>query len=210
MNDQINLNWVKRLVWALPLVVTVLMPGVGAVVALVITLVALYVFKEARKPVLSFVHRSWAFCIFWGVVAGLGIHIAFTWGIDPMLAMLTGSNIDLSAYDSVKGNIAAFASLLAVGILFGGVIEEFIYRGFIIGWGSQLFGSRSSPLLVIVSGSIFGIAHLYQGLTGVISTGLIGMCFGFLYLAFNKKLLPAMVAHMVVNILGVTSLYLGI
>lgn len=40
-------------------------------------------------------------------------------------------------------------------------------------------------------------------------TGVVGFTFGLLYLAVDKKLAPVIVAHMVVNALGVAALYRG-
>ena len=57
---------------------------------------------------------------------------------------------------------------------------------------------------------MFGAAHLYQGLSGAISTGLIGLGFALLYVGTGKKLLAPVLAHMVVDAIGVTQLYLGI
>jgi len=210
MNSIDQSTWIRRGVWALALLVTVLVPGPGVFIALAIALGALYAFKDARRPTVAFVTRSWVFCMLIGITAGVGIHVVFAWLIEPLIEALTDSTIDLTTYAEVEGDLVAFLMLLAVGIVVGGIGEEFIYRGFVIGWGTRLFGGRSGPLLALLSGAVFGIAHWYQGVAGVVSTGLIGVSFGFLYLALDKKLLPVMVAHTVVNILGITSIYLGV
>lgn len=200
----------KLAAWAVPLIVTLFIPGIGALFALASVVISLFVFKEARQPTLALVYRSWGLSILIGVAAGIIIYFAFFYLVEPLIEIMVGSNIDLSSYEAVEGNIPNFLILLAVGILFGGVIEEFIYRGFVIGWGTTLFGERSGILLVFVSGTVFGIAHWYQGIAGVLSTGLIGILLGLIYLATGKKLLPIMLVHMVNNILGVTAIYLGI
>lgn len=45
--------------------------------------------------------------------------------------------------------------------------------------------------------------------TGVLVTGLVGLCFGLFYLWLGRSLLPVIVAHMTVNAWGITGLYLG-
>jgi membrane protease YdiL (CAAX protease family) len=57
---------------------------------------------------------------------------------------------------------------------------------------------------------VFGITHLYQGWTGVCSTGIIGLGYGFTYLATGRNLLTSIFAHMTLNAIGATELYLGI
>ena len=81
--------------------------------------------------------------------------------------------------------------------------------GFVIGWGTQLFGDKSGLLLAFLSAAAFGAAHLYQGIAGVLSTGLTGLIFGILYLLTGRKLLPVVLAHMTVNFIGITQIYLG-
>jgi membrane protease YdiL (CAAX protease family) len=57
---------------------------------------------------------------------------------------------------------------------------------------------------------VFGAAHVYQGLSGAISTGLIGLGFALLYVGTGKRLLAPVLAHMTLDAIGVTQLYLGI
>lgn len=199
----------RWIAWLLPLIVALLLPGAGAIVALLLVLLTLVAIRDARAPTLALLARSWQFSVLAGIAAGTLIHFAFELSIDPAIERATGSAIDLSAYAQVEDNLAAFAALLALGLAFGGVAEELVYRGFIIGWGTRLFGNRTGPLLALVSAAAFGAAHLYQGMAGVLSTGLIGASLGALYLALDKKLLPAIVAHMTINAFGITSLYLG-
>ena len=89
---------------------------------------------------------------------------------EPLLQQWVGP-IKLDSFDNVRGNLANYLVLLALGFVYGGVVEEVIYRGFVIGWGSVLFGPRSVIPLVLLSSAVFGAGHLYQGLSGAISTG---------------------------------------
>ncbi len=64
--------------------------------------------------------------------------------------------------------------------------------------------------LVVLSSAVFGAAHLYQGLSGAISTGLIGLGFALLYVGTGRKLLAPALAHMTLDAIGITQIYLGI
>ena len=108
-----------------------------------------------------------------------------------------------------QDNFANYLVLLAIGLVFGGVVEEIVFRGLVIGWEAISFGERAAVPLLLLSSVVFGLGHLYQGWSGVISTGLTGLAFGAIYLAAGRKLLPAMLAHMTLDAIGITMLYLG-
>jgi hypothetical protein len=77
-----------------------------------------------------------------------------------------------------------------------GVVEEIIYRGFVI-WFLALF----MPVwgAVIVSSVAFGLAHSYQGLSGSIRCGLVGLAFALLYVLSGTIWVP-IVGHAILDI----------
>jgi len=79
-----------------------------------------------------------------------------------------------------------------------GICEEVLYRGF-LPW----FLAQWMPFWVamMVSGVLFGLAHAYQGRTGVIKTGLIGIAFGGLTL-LAQSIVPAILLHIAVDALN--------
>jgi hypothetical protein len=193
-----------------PLLPALFLPGFGVLISLAIVIAVLVAVKPSRGPALALRYggaiRSFAI----GIAVGAAIALAFDFLVEPLVELLTGSPIDLESMANVEGNLVNFLILLALGLLFGGIAEELIFRGFVVGWGCALFGERAGPWLVLLSASVFGAAHLYQGLSGMITTGLIGLLFGILYLSVGRKLLPCIAAHMTVNAYGITQIYLGI
>ena len=79
-----------------------------------------------------------------------------------------------------------------------GICEEVLYRGF-LPW----FLATWMPfwLAMIVSGVIFGFGHLYQGTSGVLKTGALGILLGGLTL-LSGSILPAMVVHVAIDALN--------
>lgn len=79
--------------------------------------------------------------------------------------------------------------------LTAGICEELLYRGF-LAW----FLATWMPLwaALLVSGVLFGLAHLYQGVTGVLKTGLIGIVFGGITL-LTGSIIWAMILHTAVD-----------
>lgn len=193
----------------LPLLPAVLVPGLGVLISLAIVVTVLIFLHSARAPTLALRDRSVGASVAIGIAAGLGVVLVFGLIVEPVIERLTGSSVDLAALEGIEGDLGAFLLLLALGLLFGGIVEEVIFRGYVVGWGTALFGARAAPWLVLLSAVVFGVSHLYQGVAGMFATGLVGLAFGLLYLWMNCRLLPVIVAHMTVNAYGITMLYLG-
>ena len=82
--------------------------------------------------------------------------------------------------------------------LTAGFCEELLFRGFLIWVLQPLVGLW---LAAALSALLFGAAHAYQGLPGVIRTGLFGLVFTAIVL-LTRSLWPAIVLHAVVDALG--------
>lgn len=81
-----------------------------------------------------------------------------------------------------------------------GVTEEFIFRGVLI-YTLSLYSDASPVTLAIVAGLLFGLAHAYQGLVGMVMTGIVGVGFGVLYVAMGV-LWPIMVLHVLLDLIA--------
>ena len=200
----------KRALWALPLLAPLLISGIGALFSVAIVVIAIFTVKSAYAPTMTLVWRGWGPSLALGAAVGVATALGFALLVDPVLSAVTGEPVDLSSFAAVEGNLPNYLVLLAIGLLFGGIAEELVFRGFVIGWGAELFGKPMALPLAVVSACVFGLAHMYQGWTGVISTGLVGLIFGVLYVACGRRLLPAIMAHATNNFIGVTAIYLGI
>lgn len=80
-----------------------------------------------------------------------------------------------------------------------GICEEVLYRGFFLVVVAALAPSLGDPLLVLAGGLAFGLAHFYQGVTGVVSTAVLGGAFSYLFLATGSLLLPV-VLHALIDL----------
>ena len=80
--------------------------------------------------------------------------------------------------------------------LTAGLCEEFLYRGFAMAAltraGLPVWG------VVLLSSVLFGLAHLYQGRGGIVSTLIIGTVFGTARIAYDG-LVPVMAWHFAVD-----------
>lgn len=80
-----------------------------------------------------------------------------------------------------------------------GTCEEIVYRGFLMAYLSWLLPGVSSGWIVVLSAVAFGVAHAYQGVRGVVLTGIVGATLGALVVA-SGSLLPAIVVHALVDL----------
>jgi uncharacterized protein len=80
-----------------------------------------------------------------------------------------------------------------------GLCEEWLYRGFLLAVVSALAGGAPTAVLVAVAGAAFGLAHAYQGVTGIVTTGVLGAVLAALYLGTGSLLLPV-VLHALIDL----------
>lgn len=132
--------------------------------------------------------------------------------ITPIIEKLVGQTIDLRALDGLRGSLVNY--LLFIGFMwvvaaFG---EEFIYRGFLIERTGAVFSGTMTAkwLLALFSALLFGMAHRYQGLAGMITTGMIGFAFGAIFLLSQKRLWLTIITHGLYDVIGITLIYLDI
>jgi membrane protease YdiL (CAAX protease family) len=89
-------------------------------------------------------------------------------------------------------------SFLALALT-AGVCEEFLYRGFAM----AVIGKTGLPTGVVILSSaiLFGLAHLYQGRAGFVSTMVLGILFGISRAALGS-LLPVIAWHVGVDVVA--------
>ena len=80
-----------------------------------------------------------------------------------------------------------------------GVCEEFLYRGFAMGALAHM--GVPAWAVVILTAILFGLAHAYQGRSGILGTFVMGVLFGVLRLTYDT-LVPVMVMHTAVDLVA--------
>jgi CAAX protease family protein len=78
-----------------------------------------------------------------------------------------------------------------------GFCEEFLYRGWLLNLTGAFFHSVWIGLLI--SSIFFGFAHIYQGRSAILITGILGLVFGLIYIA-SGSLLPSQFLHTFLDI----------
>jgi membrane protease YdiL (CAAX protease family) len=132
--------------------------------------------------------------------------------VEPLLAQFTGELPDVSMFASLVGDERQLLFWLAVSWTLAAFMEEMVFRGWLSARAAELFGlTRGAWIAAIIATSvIFGVAHLYQGTSGVIATSITGLLFGAAYLASGRHLWCAILAHGLLDTIGSVMIYLGI
>jgi membrane protease YdiL (CAAX protease family) len=98
----------------------------------------------------------------------------------------------------ITPNTPGELALFMLMSLSAGVWEELVYRGFLVWFLVPLMGLSGA---VAISALIFGLAHLYQGIRGFVTSGIIGLIFAAFYL-LTASLWWLMAVHAAIDIAG--------
>jgi membrane protease YdiL (CAAX protease family) len=141
-------------------------------------------------------------------IDSIAIKIPFAW----ILALITAvAYISWTAYGNpvVRQNLFRFNWFKLIGIyaaISSGILEEIFFRHMVMDW---LHGAGVNVALQIaVSALLFGIVHGVWGLFArnkkfilgaVASTTTLGLLLAVTYIVGSRNVLPAIVAHMMIN-----------
>jgi len=124
--------------------------------------------------------------------------------IAPVLERLTGEALDLSIFKALQGNQLLLMVFLAVSWTEAAFIEEMFFRGYLFNRITDLVGNEKLGILVALFGTslVFGAAHAYQGITGMVDTFLGGLVLGLLYLFARRNLWLPILTHGIIDTVG--------
>ncbi|MFC4633239.1 CPBP family intramembrane glutamic endopeptidase [Dokdonia ponticola] len=135
----------------------------------------------------------------------------YAYALVPGTTKLTGQPIDYSEFSSLIGNLPACAVLLVYIWISAAFGEEIIWRGYFMRHFVRFFGDRIPVLVVniILFGIVFGYLHSYQGITGQIVTGIIGMILAFIFYKRKYNLWFNIAIHGFFDTIAVIYMYNG-
>jgi uncharacterized protein len=142
-----------------------------------------------------------------------GYQFASLYLVEPAIARATTGELpDVSMFRSLVGDERQLLFWLGASWTVAAFVEEMVYRGWLTARVAELarYSKRGWIVAVVVTSLLFGLAHLYQGISGVIATGLTGLIFGAAYLASGRNLWCAILAHGFTDTIGFMMIYLGV
>lgn len=155
---------------------------------------------------------SWTFTLLAGSVGAMGgIMLGFYLAL--ALSTLGLPQADLSLFtDILTGNTVLYIEVMIFTVWGTAAVgEELFARGFLLHRFAQVFeGAPAAGLwAALAQSAFFGLAHIYQGPSGVIITMVLGLWLAGLYFLTGRNLLAPMIAHGLINTYSITLIYLG-
>jgi membrane protease YdiL (CAAX protease family) len=152
--------------------------------------------------------RGWLRALLVGLAWGAGLY-AVSWGT-TWLGERVGLEYVRDAF-RVESTLSWLA-WLAGGLLAGAFGEELVYRGWLLerverglaGWLPEAWATRAA---VLVGALVFGAQHAYQGEIAVVTVTLLGVGLGLAFLRTGRNLVVPVVAHGLLDVVGLTELY---
>ncbi|QHL89630.1 CPBP family intramembrane metalloprotease [Sphingomonas changnyeongensis] len=143
---------------------------------------ALFVLPAEFAPIAAMIRaRIGALDLSADHLIGSGISFGTGVAITMIVAIRTGKSIGAGDFDALRPRNRAELGWGALLSLNAGIGEELFFRLVLPLLFTDLAGD---PLLGFALATIaFGLAHAYQGVVGVLTTGLIGAFLAFVYLA---------------------------
>jgi membrane protease YdiL (CAAX protease family) len=148
-----------------------------------------------------------------GLLVGVAYQFVGLYVVEPMLARATSGELpDVSAFRSIVGDEMRLAFWLVLVWTLAAFMEELVFRGWIMTRVAEIgnFSRRAWLAAATISSALFGAVHLYQGVSGVVATGLTGLVFACLYFATGRNLWASILAHGFMDTAGFVMIYLGL
>lgn len=149
------------------------------------------------------------------VITSTILILLLSYFLRQLITEITNENPNLDAFKDVRGNPEGLLVGLLITWIFGAFGEELLFRGFVINSlykilpEEHLNNTVKWIIALIITSIMAGIGHLYQGITGMILTGIIGFLFGLVYLFSNRNLWASILTHGLYDTVAFIMLFFG-
>lgn len=145
-------------------------------------------------------------------LVALGLFAFYVFALVPGITKLTGTPIDYSSFDQLRGNLpACLIALLLVwsATAFG---EEVIFRGYFMRQFVKFFGESkiSIALNIVLFACFFGFMHSQQGITGQLVTGIVGALLALIFYLRKYDLWFIIAVHGFFDTIALICIYFGL
>jgi uncharacterized protein len=142
-----------------------------------------------------------------GFAYGMGIGAVIMLALTPLLLRMVRRRSEKTVAAATSRFLPDFSYLLpvtprerwlfALVAISAGICEELVFRGWLLNALHSIHAENWT--LVVLAAAIFGAAHFYQEVAGVIMTLVLGLIFCGLYVASGNLLVP-IVLHTILDL----------
>lgn len=187
------------------------LPFVKMIVSAIVVIIYATLNKEQFSSIGFSQPASWLASLVQSIFLAVVIVALVMYIIGPAVEYLTNETIDLTVYSPLVGNPQLFMRYLVIGWVIGGICEELVFRGFLLERIAHYIpGKWGVVMAILLTSTLFGYLHSYQGLSGQLTTGIIGAMLGTIYLVSGRHLLLAILTHGMVNTISFSMAYFEI
>ncbi len=155
--------------------------------------------------------RSWSLAIFGGLLASASAQFLGLRVLSPALLRLRGEALQTGSLAFLHGNFAAYLFLLVFTWPLAAVLEEMVYRGYLLNRMFDLLGRRKLAIAIslVLNALIFSLAHGRYTFDFILTSLPMGLLEGCLYLASGRNLWTSIITHGMANTISFTLAFLG-
>lgn len=130
-------------------------------------------------------------------------------GVQQLAATYIDAPVDLSKFAALHKNLPMLLAVLASVWITASFFEEIVYRGFLLGRLIDLLGNGRTAAIaaVVLHALLFAVMHSYQGLLGVLTTGVVAIVFGVFFLILKRNLWALIITHGLIDTLNALQFY---
>ena len=178
---------------------------------LVLGWISLYVRKIGWRGIGLTKYKSWTATFVMGIGCGVLLELFELFVSQPILVRLLGKQADLSKFHDLTGNLKLTGLYILLAWIVAAFGEEMIYRGYLMNRVADLLNRTRTAWIasLVVVHIVFGLAHRYQGWTGVIDEGLMGVLLAILYLRTGRNLAVPIFAHGIQDSIDLILIFCG-
>jgi membrane protease YdiL (CAAX protease family) len=187
------------------------MPGLGVIPAILIIAFVVWQRGDHWAAIGLIRPESWSRTIGLSLIFGTLIALAAVMIIEPLTERWTGTRHDLSALGALRGKLRNTLTWIAAAWLTAATLEEMIFRGFMMRELASLMGvgPTVNVLNVLTTSIVFGCAHWYQGKPGALSTGIVSLMLGAIFIWNDFRLWLLIFTHGMIDTIGLLLIFLG-
>lgn len=186
-------------------------PGIGVLGALLVIGVTLWLRGDGPGALGFATPDAWWRMLLLALGLGVAIQLLSVALVEPWAERWTGEAHDHTIVAGVRGNWRAFGVWMLVVWLLVAPLEEVVFRGFLMTETARLLGASpwATAINLALGAVVFGLAHGYQGRSGMLSTGVAGGLLGLVFLASDFDLWLAVLTHGFVDTVGIALIAAG-
>ncbi len=141
-------------------------------------------------------------------VLTLAVMIFISVFVKPILYEI-GTPPDISHFAILQNNLPLLISTILLIWIFSAFLQEIIFRAFLINSLDVLLGNNSRSIwsALIISSVVFGFMHAWQGISGILLTGVVGFVFGLVYVFNGRRLWPVILTHGILDTITLITIY---